>query len=91
MDRATRRKLEDLIYDTLEAEDYERKPNYKGYEVYIPVYKDKSCFYPPAVFVKGEMVRLATDEEIGTMFVNEIINDIEDEEPDYMKYLDYWG
>lgn len=46
----------------------ERQPDWRGYEVYEPVYNEKNgegpiIGYPHVVLVKGEAIRLATPDE----------------------------
>lgn len=48
----------------LGASRYKKAKPWKGYEVYEPVYQERVCIgLPIFVFVKGDEVRLADDEE----------------------------
>ena len=56
--------VRDIIFNELNADGMERKENWRGMEVYDPVYdRPVSIGYPFVVFVKGDEVRLSTPEE----------------------------
>ena len=56
--------IEDLIYEELGADDMERGEDWKGYEVYEPIYNEHVTIgYPLVVLVKDKDVRLSTPEE----------------------------
>ena len=53
-----------LAIRALGANRYKKVKPWKGYEVYEPVYQERVCIgLPIFVFVKGDEVRLADDEE----------------------------
>lgn len=56
--------VRDIIFNELNADRMERRENWRGMEVYDPIYdRQTSIGYPFVVFVKGDEVRLSTPEE----------------------------
>lgn len=55
----------------------ERRPDWRGYEVYEPVYEEKNG-YPPAIglpyviLVKGEAIRMSTTNEALEWLADEV-------------------
>jgi len=52
------------LLEELGAVSYQKSIDWKGYNVYVPIYKGKPCIgLPYVVLVKGEEVRLSTPDE----------------------------
>lgn len=59
-----KKKIEELIFEDLEADNYKTGEHWNGYNVYIPVYDGSPKIgLPYYVLEKGDEVRISTVDE----------------------------
>lgn len=64
MNRAEKKELKWIMKNELQTRRFKRRPDWKGYEVYVPEYKGSPKIGPPlCVLVKDGEVRLTRPEE----------------------------